>query len=121
MNTIAFFKTIRATLEAMTDEEAGALMKALLAHSDGELVDLSGTTPTVRAVYPLIADATDRLNAIREKKSKAGSKRGTNEEQNGANEEQKRNKSGTHNHDYNLNHIYNARGTDYEAILREAL
>lgn len=81
MNTIAFFKTIRQTLDEMTDEEAGALMKALFAHSDGEEVDLSGTPSAVRAVYPLLVDATDRLNSIREKKSKAGSIHGTNREQ----------------------------------------
>ena len=104
MNTIAFFKTIRQTLDEMTDEEAGALMKALFAHSDGEEVDLSGTPSAVRAVYPLLVDATDRLNSIREKKSKAGSIHGTNREQtrntNGTNEEQNGNRRGTHNHNH---------------------
>ena len=72
LDTIAFFKTLRETIDSMSDEDVGALMKALFAHDDGEEVDLSGKSVIVKVVFPIVAEATDRLNGFRAKKSMAG-------------------------------------------------
>ena len=55
----------------LTDEQAGQLVKALIAHANGE--DLEITDPVVSLVYPFIRGQVDRMAEIREKKSRAGS------------------------------------------------
>lgn len=71
LDSIAFFKNIRPMLEEMTDEDAGALIKALFAHDDGEDVDLSGKSQIVRITFPLVAESTDRLTKKRMGKVRA--------------------------------------------------
>ena len=68
LDTIAFFKTLRETLDSMSDEDAGALMKALFAHDDGDEMDLSGKSVVVKVVFPIVAEATDRLSKKRQNK-----------------------------------------------------
>lgn len=65
LDTIAFFKNIRPTLEALTDADAGRVIKMLFAHDEGEEVDLQNAPQMVRAVYPLLEESTDRLTAKR--------------------------------------------------------
>lgn len=110
IDTIAFFKNIGPTIRAMTDEDAGIVIKALFAHSAGDEGDISGASDMVKALYPLLEESTDRLNAIREARSKAGKTKGTNDEQKGnkteTNEEQKAVKDVTHNHSHNHSHSH---------------
>lgn len=78
--TICFFRDLYKTLQALPDEEAGILMKALFAHANGEEPDLR--TPMAKVLYIGIADQMDRLDEYRRKKTRgAGSKA----EQKGAN------------------------------------
>ena len=65
LETVAFFKSMRETLEKMSDKDAGALMKALFAHDDGEKPDLSKKSPLVQITFPIMAEALDRLTAKR--------------------------------------------------------
>lgn len=65
LDSIAFFKSIRPTLDAMNDADVGVVIKALFALDDGEDVDLSGASDMVRAVFPLIEESTDRLRKKR--------------------------------------------------------
>ena len=92
LDTVAFFKNVRGTLESLSDEDAGALMKALFAHDDGEEMDLSQKSVVVRAIYPLVAEATDRLAAKRMSKVRKPT----------ANEPQ----TAAHNHNHNHNHSH---------------
>lgn len=120
LDTISFFKTLRETIDSMSDEDAGALMKALFAHDDGEEVDLSGKSVVVRVVYPFVSETTDKLKESRLKKSAAGrAKRntiGTSDEQerntDGTQEEQKRNKTGTE-----AEQKRNTRGTEKNTLI----
>ena len=113
LDTIAFFKNIRPTLDAMSDADAGALIKALFAHDDGEEVDMASAAPMVQAIYPLVVESMDRLSEYRAKKSKAGkttreqirNKKGTDEEQNG-------NITETHNHNHNHSHNHTSSEED---------
>ena len=92
LDTIAFFKNIRKTLEAMTDADAGRLMKALFAHDDGEKVDLTDASPVVQMIFPLVAESTDRL---------------TRKRQNKVRKPQTDRKDTAHNHSHNHNQNHN--------------
>lgn len=100
LDTIAFFKNIRQTLEAMTDADAGRLMKALFAHDDGEEVDLSDASPVVQMIFPLVAESTDRLTRKRQNKVR----KPQNDRKDTANEPQTDRKDTAHNHNHNQNH-----------------
>lgn len=101
LDTIAFFKNVRETLDSMSDEDAGALMKALFAHDDGEEPDLSGKSAVVRVGYLLIAEATDRLTAKRMSKVR---KPTANEPQTNRKQTANAPQNAAHNHSLNLNH-----------------
>lgn len=75
LETVAFFKNLRQTLEALSDKDAGALMKALFAFDDGETPDLSGQSEIVKAIYPMAAESLDRLTQKRMNKVRAQKKR----------------------------------------------
>lgn len=77
--TVCFFRDLFKTLEAIPDEDAGILMKALFAHANGLEPDLKDSV-IAKALYIGIADQVDRLDQFR--KSKTRSKK----EQSGANE-----------------------------------
>lgn len=62
------------TLKGMSDEEVGELIKALISHTEGE--ELNVTSPTVKAVFPIMADHIDRDIAYRKKASEYGKKGG---------------------------------------------
>lgn len=84
METIAFFKTLKNTLDKLSNEEAGVLIKALFAADAGEDPDLSGASVAVEVVFPMIAEETRRLQKVREKRSLArqgGDKTVTKQEQ----------------------------------------
>ena len=65
LDTVAFFKTLRGTLESMSDKDAGRLMKCLFAYDDGESPDLTKASPVVKAIFPLVAEPLDRLTRMR--------------------------------------------------------
>lgn len=118
LDTIAFFKNIRETIDALNDEDAGAVFKALLAHDDGEEADLSGASQIVKAVFPLLAESTDRLNDYRSQKSKAGrTPKKHNRNTMESNEEQNGNITETHNHNHNHNQDHTS--PDGEEKIRE--
>ena len=77
-STVCFFRDLHKTLQAISNEDAGILMKALFAHANGEEPVLDGSV-IAKALYIGIADQVDRLDAFR--KSKTRSKK----EQSGAN------------------------------------
>ena len=62
------------SIKAMTNEEVGELIKALIAHTEQEETELS--SPTVRAVFPIMADRIDRDIEYRRKASEYGKKGG---------------------------------------------
>ncbi len=62
------------TLKGMSDGEVGELIKALISHTEGEELEI--TSPTVKAVFPIMADHIDRDIAYRKKASEYGKKGG---------------------------------------------
>ena len=78
-STVCFFRDLWKTLDAIPDEDAGILMRALFAHANGMEPDLKDSV-IAKALYIGIADQVDRLDQFR--KSKTRSKK----EQKGANE-----------------------------------
>ena len=129
LDTIAFFKNIRGTLDAMPDADAGALIKALFAHDDGEEVDLRNASPIVRATYPLVVEGLDRLTQVRMSKVRPQNNRKptANAPQNNrkptANAPQNNRIPPYLNHNHNLSPIGEIRTrdkkTDYEGITRD--
>lgn len=99
LETVAFFKTLRTTLDSMSDEDAGKLMKALFAYDDGENPDLASASPTVKAVYPMAAESLERLTKKRMSKVRPQTDR-----KQSANEPQTDRKDTAHNHSHSLNH-----------------
>lgn len=119
LDTIAFFKTMRTTIESMSDEDAGALMKALFAHDDGEEPDLSAKSKIVQAVYPLVTDPLDRLTKIRMSKVRVHANEPqtvrndtANEPQTKADAPQTALDSPNHSHSLNLNHSHSLNHVD---------
>ena len=96
METVAFFKTLKNTLDQMTNEEAGILIKALFAENAGETADLSEASDRLAMVYPYISGETGRLNDEREKKSLGGKTTGRVKE-----DPQKSDATHNHNQDHN--------------------
>lgn len=78
-STVCFFRDLWKTLDAIPDEDAGILMRALFAHANGMEPELKDSV-IAKALYIGIADQVDRLDQFR--KSKTRSKK----EQKGANE-----------------------------------
>ncbi|MBQ4424567.1 MAG: hypothetical protein II882_02385 [Lachnospiraceae bacterium] len=70
LTTYAFFKDIRQSFDAISDESAGALIKALFAFDDGETVDLSGKNETVRGMFPEMARQMAKIQMMRAKNAK---------------------------------------------------
>lgn len=62
------------TLKGMSNEEVGELIKALISHTEGE--EPKVTSPTVKAVFPIMSDHIDRDIAYRKKASEYGKKGG---------------------------------------------
>lgn len=61
-------------IRAMPDKDAGALIKALIKHNEGEEPE---TLPTMaKALYPLIKGQVDRINALNKKNRENGKKGG---------------------------------------------
>lgn len=104
LDSIAFFKNIRPTLEAMSDEDAGALIKALFAHDDGEDVDLSSKSQIVQVAFPLVAESTDRLTKKRMGKVRATANEPQTDRNDTANEPQTDRKQSSHSHSHNQGH-----------------
>ncbi len=69
----------RASIDRMSDDEAGALLKALLAHADGEEVNDEDLPAKASVLYPLIANQIDRANekyeAVCRRRSAAAARR----------------------------------------------
>lgn len=99
LETVAFFKNLRQTLEALSDEDAGALMKALFAFDDGETPDLSEKSASVKALFPLVADTLDRLTKKRMNKVRPQTDRNDT-----ANEPQTDRNDTAHNHSHSHSH-----------------
>lgn len=99
LETVAFFKNLRQTLEALSDEDAGALMKALFAFDDGETPDLSEKSASVKALFPLVSDTLDRLTKKRMNKVRPQTDRNDT-----ANEPQTDRNDTAHNHSHNHSH-----------------
>ena len=57
----------RASIDRMSDDEAGALLKALLAHADGEEVNDEDLPAKASGLYPLIANQIDehKINEVK--------------------------------------------------------
>ena len=70
LESYGFFKDVRQSFEAMSDESAGAVIKALFALDDGESVDLSGKSETVKSVLPTLAQSMMRCQLLRAKNGK---------------------------------------------------
>jgi hypothetical protein len=62
------------SLKGMSNEEVGELIKAMIAHIEGEEVEIS--SPTVNAVFPIMSGRMDRDLAYRKKASEYGKKGG---------------------------------------------
>lgn len=71
MESIILMTETLKSFDAMSDADAGAILKALLRHAIGQEENLSDS-PVVQAVYPLIEQQVDRMSAIREKRAAAG-------------------------------------------------
>ena len=107
LDTVAFFKTLRETLESLNDKDAGRLMKCLFAYDDGEDPDMAKASPVVKAIFPLVAEPLDRLTKMRMNKVRpqTNRKRTANEPQTDSNADQTDRIGDYHNH--NHNHILN--------------
>ena len=120
LDTIAFFKSIRGTLDAMPDADAGALMKALFAHDDGEEVDLRNASPMVRATFPLIVEGLDRLTQVRMSKVRPQNNRKPTAN---APQNDRIPPYLNHNHNHNLSPIGDIhtreKKTDYDGVTRD--
>jgi len=79
MNAISLRIENRASINRMSDADAGALLKALLAHADGEEVKEDDLPVTAGILYPLIAGQIDRASeqyeATCKRRSEAAQKR----------------------------------------------
>ena len=115
LDTVAFFKTLRETLESLNDKDAGRLMKCLFAYDDGEDPDMAKASPVVKAIFPLVAEPLDRLTKMRMNKARpqTNRKRTANEPQTDSNADQTESKADqtdrigayhNHNHNHILNH-----------------
>ena len=62
------------TLKGLTNEEVGELIKALIYHTEGTEIEI--ISPTVKAVFPIIAGHIDRDIEYRRKSSEFGKKGG---------------------------------------------
>ena len=62
------------SIKGMTNEEVGELIKALIAHTEEEEMVLS--SPTVKVIFPIMADRIDRDIEYRRKASEYGKKGG---------------------------------------------
>lgn len=63
--TIILFKDLHKTLAAISNEDAGALMKALFAHANGLDPDSLDNYPIAAALYIGLADQIDRIEEYR--------------------------------------------------------
>lgn len=103
LDTVAFFKTLRGTLESMSDKDAGRLMKCLFAYDDGESPDLTKASPVVKAIFPLVAEPLDRLTRMRMNKVRpqTNRKQTANEPQTDLTSDQTDRIGAYHNHNHN--------------------
>lgn len=62
-DTFVLRKENRVSIDRMSDADAGALFKAILAHADGDDIDLENAAIPVQILYPLIAGQIDRADA----------------------------------------------------------
>lgn len=70
-------------IKDLPDREAGALIKALIKHTDGE--DPEKLPSMAKALYPLIRGQVERMADIRDKRAEAGRRGGkANAKQNGS-------------------------------------
>lgn len=106
LDTVAFFKTLRETLESLSDKDAGRLMKCLFAYDDGEDPDMAKASPVVKAIFPLVAEPLERLTKMRMNKVRpqTNRKRTANEPQTDSNADQTDRIGAYHNHNHILNH-----------------
>jgi hypothetical protein len=118
LDTVAFFKTLRETLESMSDEDAGALIKALFAHDDGEDPDLSEKSVIVRVVFPLVAEPTDRLTKIRMSKVRTAANEPQTDLTESAPAPQSDRKPSYHNHSHNHNQSHNHTSSEEDGKVR---
>ena len=70
-STVCFFKDLRKTLEAVSDEDAGILMKALFAEADGDEPEFHGSK-IAEVLFTMAADQMHRLDDFRRDKAEAG-------------------------------------------------
>lgn len=95
-DTFILRKENRISIDRMSDQDAGALFKAILAHADGEEVNLDDSAFAVQLLFPLIASQIDRTEeAYREtceKRAEAGRLGGRPKKPNGFIENQKNQK-----------------------------
>jgi len=73
---ITLLKDSLTSISKLEDADAGALLKALISHANGEVPDLEDESVIVQALYPLIAGQLDRSAELRERRSSAGKKGG---------------------------------------------
>lgn len=74
-STVCFFRDLFKTLDAIPDEDAGILMKAVFAHANGQEPDFKDSS-LAKALYIGIADQVDRLDQFRKAKQDAGRRGG---------------------------------------------
>ena len=93
-DTFIFRKENRLSIDRMDDADAGALLKAIMAHADGEAVDLDDCPAAVQLLFPLIAAQIDRADAAYEetcqKRAEAGRQGGRPKKANAFDEKQKK-------------------------------
>lgn len=101
MSPITLLEEAQAAITKLSDEDAGALVKALICGDDDPaLSDMAGI------IYPFIKGQVDRLEDMRAKRSASGRNGGSkkqNESKSEANGKQNESKSEPHNQNHNQN------------------
>lgn len=96
-DTFIMRKENRVSIDRMTDEDAGILLKAIMAHADGEKVECESLPNSVQILLPLIANQIDRADAAYqetvERRKEAGRKGGLAKQSNAKQSQAKLNNS----------------------------
>lgn len=77
--TVIFFKDMARTLNRLSDEEAGVLMKALFAYANGESTECLERSDRADILFTVFSDQMDRMEEYRNKQASKRTKQEQNE------------------------------------------